>query len=86
MVFFQFVFAAITVILIAGALLGRMNFRAWMLFVPLWSTFSYTVVAYSIFCPSGWLYKMGLIDYSGGYVIHLSSGVAGFTAAYWVTN
>lgn len=84
MVFFQFVFAAITLILIAGALLGRMNFIAWMLFVPLWLTFSYTVGAYSIWCPSGWLSTMGLIDYSGGYVIHLSSGVAGFTAAYWV--
>ncbi|GMQ03187.1 hypothetical protein CsSME_00049078 [Camellia sinensis var. sinensis] len=84
MVFFQFVFAAITLILIAGALLGRMNFYAWMLFVPLWLTFSYTVGAYSIWCPQGFLAELGVIDYSGGYVIHLSSGVAGFTAAYWV--
>ncbi|KAI7988924.1 Ammonium transporter 3 member 1 [Camellia lanceoleosa] len=84
MVFFQFVFAAITLILIAGALLGRMNFYAWMLFVPLWLTFSYTVGAYSIWCPHGFLAELGVIDYSGGYVIHLSSGVAGFTAAYWV--
>ncbi|XP_051118632.1 ammonium transporter 2 member 5-like [Andrographis paniculata] len=84
MVYFQFVFAAITLILIAGALLGRMNFKAWMIFVPLWLTFSYTVSAFSIWCPDGWLAKKGLIDYSGGYVIHLSSGVAGFTAAYWV--
>ncbi|KAK9280834.1 hypothetical protein L1049_003724 [Liquidambar formosana] len=83
MIFFQFVFAAITLILIAGALLGRMNFHAWMLFVPLWLTFSYTIVAYSIWSPGGWLAKLGVIDYSGGYVIHLSSGVAGFTAAYW---
>ncbi|THG17058.1 hypothetical protein TEA_013202 [Camellia sinensis var. sinensis] len=86
MVFFQFVFAAITLILIAGALLGRMNFYAWMMFVPIWMTFSYTVGAYSIWCPDGWLSKMGVIDYSGGFVIHLSSGVAGFTAAYWVTT
>ncbi|KAK7258702.1 hypothetical protein RIF29_24284 [Crotalaria pallida] len=84
MVFFQGVFAAITLILIAGALLGRMNFRAWMIFVPLWVTFSYPVTAFSIWCPDGWLYKLGVIDFSGGYVIHLSSGVAGFTAAYWV--
>ncbi|CAI0448761.1 unnamed protein product [Linum tenue] len=83
MVYFQFVFAAITLILIAGALLGRMNFHAWMIFVPLWLTFSYTITAYSIWCPTGWLYKKGIIDYSGGYVIHLSSGVAGFTAAFW---
>lgn len=86
MVYFQGVFAAITEILLAGAVLGRMNFYAWMLFVPLWLTFSYTFVAFSIWCPAGFLSKMGLIDYSGGYVIHLSSGVAGFTAAYWVSN
>lgn len=85
MIYFQFVFAAITLILIAGALLGRMNFHAWMLFVPLWLTFSYTFTAYSIWSLNGWLAKMGIIDYSGGYVIHLSSGVAGFTAAFWVT-
>ncbi|KAK9273095.1 hypothetical protein L1049_017902 [Liquidambar formosana] len=84
MVFFQFVFAAITLILIAGAVLGRMNFYAWMLFVPLWLTFSYTFGAYSIWSPNGYLAKMGIMDYSGGYVIHLSSGVAGFTAAFWV--
>ncbi|CAI9094511.1 OLC1v1030264C1 [Oldenlandia corymbosa var. corymbosa] len=84
MVFFQFVFAAITLVLIAGALLGRMNFYAWMLFVPLWLTFSYTVGAYSIWSLNGWLSTAGMIDYSGGYVIHLSSGIAGFTAAYWV--
>ncbi|KAL8499309.1 hypothetical protein ACS0TY_022329 [Phlomoides rotata] len=84
MVYFQFVFAAITLVLIAGAVLGRMNFYAWMLFVPLWLTFSYTIGAFTIWCPDGWLAKAGLMDYSGGYVIHLSSGVAGFTAAYWV--
>ncbi|XP_065859612.1 ammonium transporter 2 member 5-like [Euphorbia lathyris] len=84
MIYFQFVFAAITLILVAGALLGRMNFHAWMIFVPLWLTFSYTIVAYSIWSTNGWLSTRGIIDYSGGYVIHLSSGVAGFTAAYWV--
>ncbi|XP_041018836.1 ammonium transporter 2 member 4-like [Juglans microcarpa x Juglans regia] len=84
MVFFQGVFAGITLILVAGALLGRMNFRAWMLFVPLWLTLSYTVAAFSIWCPDGWLAKLGIIDFSGGYVIHLSAGVAGFTAACWV--
>lgn len=85
MVFFQGVFACITLILIAGALIGRMNFRAWMLFVPLWLTCSYTVAAFSIWCPNGWLAKLGIIDFAGGYVIHVSAGVAGFTASYWVS-
>ncbi|XP_022744268.1 ammonium transporter 3 member 2-like [Durio zibethinus] len=84
MVFFQSVFAAITLVLIAGALLGRMNFRAWILFVPLWFTLSYTIAAFSIWSPEGWLAKLGVIDFAGGFVIHLSSGVAGFTAAFWV--
>ncbi|KAJ0982586.1 hypothetical protein J5N97_010841 [Dioscorea zingiberensis] len=84
LVFFQFVFAAITVVLVAGALLGRMNFQAWMLFVPLWLTFSYTVGAFSVWSPKGFLFEAGVMDFAGGYVIHLASGVAGFTAAYWV--
>jgi len=83
LVFFQFVFAAITLILLAGSLLGRMNIKAWMAFVPLWLTFSYTVGAFSLW-GGGFLFQWGVIDFSGGYVIHLSSGIAGFTAAYWV--
>ncbi|XWS45613.1 hypothetical protein CRYUN_Cryun15aG0151300 [Craigia yunnanensis] len=81
-VFYQFAFAAITVILLAGSLLGRMNFYAWMMFVPLWLTFSYTVGAFTVWGAG--IFHQKIIDYAGGYVIHLSSGVAGFTAAYWV--
>jgi Amt family ammonium transporter len=83
LVYFQFTFAAITMILLAGSVLGRMNIKAWMAFVPLWLIFSYTVGAFSLW-GGGFLYQWGVIDYSGGYVIHLSSGIAGFTAAYWV--
>nr|AGM18799.1 high-affinity ammonium transporter [Dibaeis baeomyces] len=83
MVYFQFVFAAITIILVAGSYLCRMNFAAWMLFVPLWMTFSYTIGAFSIW-GGGFLYQLGVIDYSGGYVIHLSSGTAGFVGAWWI--
>ncbi|XP_019053564.1 PREDICTED: ammonium transporter 3 member 1-like [Nelumbo nucifera] len=60
-----------------------MNIKAWMLFVPLWLTFSYTVGAFSVW-GGGFLFHWGVMDYSGGYVIHLSSGIAGFTVAYWV--
>lgn len=82
-VLYQFAFAAITLVLLAGSLLGRMNFYAWMMFVPLWLTLSYTVGAFSIWDNDGFL-QGKIIDYAGGFVIHLSSGVAGFTAAYWV--
>ena len=83
MVYFQFVFAAITVVIMAGAFLGRMNFYAWMVFVPLWITLSYTVGAYSLW-GGGFLYQLGTIDYSGGYVIHVSSGTAGFINCSWI--
>jgi Amt family ammonium transporter len=80
MIYFQFVFAAITPILIAGSVLGRMNFKAWMIFVPAWSTLVYSVGAFSIW-GGGWLAQLGAVDYSGGYVIHLAAGVSGFVAA-----
>lgn len=83
MVYFQFVFSAITLVLIAGSFLCRMSFFAWMLFVPLWMTFSYTVGAFSLW-GGGFLFQYGVIDYSGGYVIHLSAGTAGFVGAWWI--
>ncbi|CAL9044977.1 unnamed protein product [Musa banksii] len=83
LVYFEFMFAAITLIFLAGSVLGRVNIKAWMAFVPLWLLFSHTVGAFTLW-GGGFLYHWGVIDYSGGYVIHLSSGVAGFTAAYWI--
>lgn len=80
MTFFQFVFAAITVIILAGSVLGRMSFKAWVIFVPLWMTFIYTVGAFSIW-GGGWLATLGAVDFSGGYVIHLAAGTSGFVAA-----
>jgi ammonium transporter, Amt family len=80
LIFFQFVFAAITVIILAGSLLGRMNFTAWMIFCPLWMTFVYTVGAFSLW-GGGWLAGLGVLDFSGGYVIHLAAGTSGFVAA-----
>jgi Amt family ammonium transporter len=80
LIFFQFVFAAITVIILAGSLLGRMNFTAWMIFCPVWMTLVYTVGAFSLW-GGGWLAGLGAADFSGGYVIHLAAGTSGFVAA-----
>src|ERR1700761_8373790 len=80
MMFFQFVFAAITVIILAGSLIGRMSFKAWIIFVPVWMTFVYTVGCFSIW-GGGWLAQLGALDFSGGYVIHLAAGTSGFVAA-----
>ncbi len=78
--YFQFVFAAITPLLFLGSVLGRMKFKAWLLFVPLWTTFVYCVNAFLIW-GGGFFAQHGAVDYSGGYVIHLSAGVSGFVAA-----
>jgi len=83
LVYFQFVFAAITVIILAGSVLGRMSFTAWMWFCPLWMTLVYTVGAFSLW-GGGWLASMGVVDFSGGYVIHLAAASSGFVAAAMV--
>src|ERR1700736_3466659 len=80
LVYFQFVYAAITPILMLGSILGRVNFKAWAPFVALWITFVYVVNAFMIWGGGYWAHK-GAIDYSGGYVIHLTAGVSGFVAA-----
>lgn len=80
LVYFQFVFAAITPLLFLGSVLGRMSFKAWMIFVPLWTTFVYSVNAFLIW-GGGYFGAKGVVDYSGGYVIHLAAGVSGFVAA-----
>jgi ammonium transporter, Amt family len=78
--YFQFVFAAITPLLFLGSVVGRMNFKVWMIFVPLWSTFAYSVNAFLLW-GGGWWAGKGALDYSGGYVIHLAAGTTGFVAA-----
>jgi Amt family ammonium transporter len=82
LVYFQFVFAAITPILMLGSVLGRINFKAWLVFVPLWISGVYVVNAFLIW-GGGYFAQKGAVDFSGGYVIHLTAGVAGFVAA-WV--
>src|SRR3954451_17820429 len=78
--YFQLVFAGITPILMLGSVLGRINFKAWVPFVLLWSSLIYTVNAFLIW-GGGFFAQHGALDFSGGYVIHLAAGVSGFVAA-----
>src|SRR3984957_12557545 len=80
--YFQFVFGAITPLLFMGSVLGRIKFSAWCLLVPLWSTCVYSVDAFLLW-GGGYFAQEGALDFSGGYVIHMSAGVSGFVAA-WV--
>jgi ammonium transporter, Amt family len=79
---FQFVFAAITPLLFLGSVLGRIKFSAWCLLIVLWSTFVYGVDAFLLW-GGGYFAQEGALDFSGGFVIHMSAGVSGFVAA-WV--
>lgn len=74
-VVFQATFAAITVALISGAVVGRMKAKAWIAFVFLWVTLVYVPVAHWVW-GGGWLAEMGALDFAGGAVVHLNSGIA----------
>jgi ammonium transporter, Amt family len=76
LVYFQFVFAAITPILFIGSVIGRISFKVWLVFVPLWITFVYCVNAFLVWGGGYWAGK-GALDFSGGYVIHLAAGTSG---------
>jgi ammonium transporter, Amt family len=72
---FQLMFAAITPALITGAFAERKRFGAFVLFTILWSTFVYSPLAHWVWAPGGWLRELGALDYAGGTVVHISSGV-----------
>ncbi|OEC85597.1 MULTISPECIES: ammonium transporter [Methanobacterium] len=72
---FQMTFAAITVALISGAVVERMKFSAWLAFVPVWLTLVYVPVAHWMW-GGGFLAQMGALDFAGGIVVHLTSGIA----------
>lgn len=77
---FQCAFAAITVAIISGGIAGRISFPAWILFSVLWLTFIYAPMAHWVW-GGGWLFTMGELDFAGGTVVHILSGVSALTAA-----
>ena len=74
-VIFQATFAAITVALISGAIVGRMKAKTWILFTVIWLTLVYIPVAHWVW-GGGWLAQLGALDFAGGAVVHLNSGIA----------
>ncbi|WP_205650983.1 ammonium transporter [Ectobacillus funiculus] len=76
---FQCAFAAITVAIISGGIAGRISFAAWMIFSALWVTLVYAPMAHWVW-GGGWLFKMGELDFAGGTVVHILSGVSAITA------
>ncbi len=81
---FQGTFAAITPALISGAYAERLKFSAFLLFTVLWSTLVYAPVAHWVWAADGWLLKLGALDFAGGAVVHLTSGVSALVVAKYI--
>jgi Amt family ammonium transporter len=78
---FQAMFAIITVALITGAVVERMKFSAILVFSALWLTLVYCPVAHWVWGSGGWLAKLGIFDFAGGIVVHISAGVSALALA-----
>jgi Amt family ammonium transporter len=78
---FQMMFAIITPALITGAFAERKKFSAFLLFTVLWATFVYDPLAHWVWGDGGWLHKLGALDFAGGTVVHISSGVSALVCA-----
>ncbi|WDL99255.1 ammonium transporter [Alicyclobacillus sp. ALC3] len=80
---FQMMFAVITPALIVGGLAERVKFSAFLVFTTLWATLIYDPLAHWVW-GGGWLMQLGILDFAGGTVVHISSGVAGLVAAIYL--
>ncbi len=81
---FQLMFAIITVALISGSFAERMRFPIFIAFVLLWTTLVYDPLAHWVWGVNGWLRNLGALDFAGGTVVHISSGVSGLVACLFL--
>ena len=78
---FQMMFAIITPALISGALVERMKFSAYVVFLLLWSTLVYDPICHWVWGYGGWLARLGALDFAGGTVVHINAGISALAAA-----
>ena len=81
---YQAMFAIITPALITGAIAERMKFSTFIVFTLLWATFVYDPIAHWVWGVGGWIRKLGALDFAGGTVVHISSGISALAAAVLV--
>ena len=81
---FQLMFAILTPALISGAFAERMRFSAFLIFILLWTTIVYNPVAHWVWGVGGWLRELGALDFAGGNVVHITSGVSGLVLAIFL--
>ena len=77
---FQLTFAGLTAALISGSIVGRMKASSWMIFIIAWITLVYIPIAHWVW-GGGWLMQMGALDFAGGTVVHINSGVTALVLA-----
>jgi len=77
---YQAMFAIITPALISGAIVVRMKFKSYIVFIFCWSTLAYDLVAHWVWGVGGWLHMMGALDFAGGTVVHINAGVSALVA------
>lgn len=82
--FFQLKFSIITPALITGAFAERIRFTSYILFVVLWSLIVYSPLAHATWHPDGFLFKLGVLDFAGGTVVHMSAGLAALASAIYL--
>ena len=81
---FQMMFAMITPALITGAVVGRMRFKALFFFIAIWSLIVYYPMAHMVWGDGGFLAAIGSVDFAGGNVVHISSGVSALVLAIYL--
>lgn len=81
---FQMMFAIITAAIISGSIAERVNFVAYCAIILLWTTLVYDPLCHMVWDPSGIIFNLGALDFAGGTVIHISSGVSGLVAAIYL--
>ena len=79
---FQSTFAGLTCALIVGSMAERAKFAGVLIFAVIWFTFSYAPICHMVWGPGGYLLDKGALDFAGGTVVHINSGIAGLVAAY----
>jgi Amt family ammonium transporter len=78
---YQMMFAIITPALVSGAFAERMSFKGYLVFLVTWTTLVYDPIAHWMWAPGGWLLNLGALDFAGGIVVHISSGISALVFA-----
>lgn len=81
---FQMMFAIITAAIVSGSIAERVNFKAYCLIILLWTTLVYDPLCHMVWAAGGVIFELGALDFAGGTVIHISSGVSGLVAALYL--